>query len=167
MTLARKVAIDAAFSFADAGKAPERDTRTRTHERGRHERLGALERCRWLRCELARGPMRIRDLAPVRHLEKNRQIIRRFFRPISDAHRAFEGSHTELLIAGRQCKTMGRMRRATGTDEKREAQITIRIPQYLRDALDAEAARERRSIADLVIFALEDRYTTTKKKGGR
>ncbi len=62
---------------------------------------------------------------------------------------------------------MGRMRRATGTDEKREAQITIRIPQYLRDALDAEAARERRSIADLVIFALEDRYTTTKKKGGR
>lgn len=72
-----------------------------------------------------------------------------------------------MLNRRTQCKTMGRMKRATTSDDARTSQITIRLPQRLRDALDAEAERERRSIADLVIFALEDRYATTKRKGGK
>ena len=63
-----------------------------------------------------------------------------------------------------QRKTMGRM--APKTDEKRDHQLTIRIPKYLRDALDQEANKERRSVADIIVFMLEERFGS-KRKGGK
>ena len=53
----------------------------------------------------------------------------------------------------------------TKQSDKRDHQLTIRIPQWLRDELDKEAERERRSVADVVIFALEDRYK--RARGGK
>lgn len=73
-----------------------------------------------------------------------------------------------------RCKTMHPMGKA---DESiRDAQITIRIPRWLRDALESEAKEQRRSIADIVVFALEEKYEKKhlvrkavlgRKKGGK
>jgi hypothetical protein len=63
------------------------------------------------------------------------------------------------------------------TDEDiRDAQITIRIPRWMRAALEDEAKVARRSIADIVVFALEEKYERKhvvkklvlgRKKGGK
>lgn len=42
--------------------------------------------------------------------------------------------------------------------EARDHQLTIRIPQRIRDALDAQADRERRTVADIVNNLLEEHY---------
>ncbi len=65
-----------------------------------------------------------------------------------------------------RCKTIAGMAKQS---DKRDHQLTVRIPQYLRDELDREAERERRSVADIVVFILEDRYgkRSTKAKGGK
>ena len=66
------------------------------------------------------------------------------------------------------CKTLVDM---TGTHdaERRDHQLTVRIPQRLRDALDREALAERRSVADIIVFMLEARYGAAKRtrKGGK
>ncbi len=47
----------------------------------------------------------------------------------------------------------------------RDERITIRLPAALKTALEAEAERERRSIADIVIPVLEREFM--KKKGSK
>ena len=42
--------------------------------------------------------------------------------------------------------------------EHRDHQLTIRIPQRIRDALDAQAEAERRTVADVLNNLLEERY---------
>jgi hypothetical protein len=42
--------------------------------------------------------------------------------------------------------------------ETRDSQLTIRIPQRLRDAIDRECESEQRTAADVVVLALEERY---------
>jgi uncharacterized protein (DUF1778 family) len=49
--------------------------------------------------------------------------------------------------------------------EKRDQQLTIRIPRRLRDALDREAEADRRSVADIVVNMLEDRYAKRARAG--
>lgn len=46
-------------------------------------------------------------------------------------------------------------RKAGDRRELRDASITIRLPSSLRQAVDRMAERERRSVADIVIFAIE------------
>lgn len=41
---------------------------------------------------------------------------------------------------------------------RRNSQLTIRIPRRIRDALDAQASREHRTVADVVNNMLEERY---------
>lgn len=43
--------------------------------------------------------------------------------------------------------------------ELRDAQLTIRIPRRLRNAIGAQAEAERRTIADVLNNLLEDRYS--------
>jgi predicted HicB family RNase H-like nuclease len=57
------------------------------------------------------------------------------------------------------------MTRMTAPSDKRDYQLSVRIPSHLREALGHEAKRERRSIADLVVYMLEDRYA--KRKGAK
>jgi len=47
----------------------------------------------------------------------------------------------------------------------REERITIRIPTALKKALEREAERDRRSVADIVIPVLEAAFV--KKNAGR
>ena len=47
----------------------------------------------------------------------------------------------------------------------RDDRITIRLPAALKAALEAEAVRDRRSIADIVIPVLEREFM--KKKAGK
>jgi hypothetical protein len=64
-----------------------------------------------------------------------------------------------------------------GQDEdERHSQITIRIPTWMRKALEMEAHKERRSIADIIVFMLEAKFEKShslykalhsKKKGGK
>lgn len=49
--------------------------------------------------------------------------------------------------------------------EKRDHQLTIRIPKRLREALDREAEADRRSAADIVVNMLEDRYGRRTRRG--
>jgi predicted HicB family RNase H-like nuclease len=49
--------------------------------------------------------------------------------------------------------------------DKRDHQLTIRIPKRLREALDREAAADRRSVADIVVNMLEDRYGKRARGG--
>jgi hypothetical protein len=42
--------------------------------------------------------------------------------------------------------------------EPRDHQLTIRIPQRIRDAIGAQAEAERRTVADVVNNLLEERY---------
>jgi hypothetical protein len=58
---------------------------------------------------------------------------------------------------------MGRMPRRA---EKRDHQMTIRIPKRLRDSLNREAEEDRRSVADIVVNLLEDRYGR-RTRGGK
>lgn len=53
------------------------------------------------------------------------------------------------------------------TDQIRDSQITLRMPASLLDAIRSEAERERRSVADVIIFALEDRFPKRSRKGGK
>ena len=50
--------------------------------------------------------------------------------------------------------------------EKRDHQLTIRIPKRLREALDREAEADRRSAADIVVIMLEERYGR-RTRGGK
>lgn len=50
--------------------------------------------------------------------------------------------------------------------EKRDHQLTIRIPKRLREALDREAEADRRSAADIVVNMLEERYGR-RTRGGK
>lgn len=53
-------------------------------------------------------------------------------------------------------------RRAGGKRELRDASITIRIPSALREAVERVAERERRSIADVIVFAIENAVKGSK-----
>jgi hypothetical protein len=46
------------------------------------------------------------------------------------------------------------------TQEPRDHQLTLRIPQRIRKALDAQAKAERRSLADVLNNLLIERYPT-------
>jgi hypothetical protein len=41
------------------------------------------------------------------------------------------------------------------TAHKRDAQVTLRIPTWLRHEMALSAKRDRRSLADVIVFALE------------
>ncbi len=61
---------------------------------------------------------------------------------------------------------MKRMKRTPASDpNRREAQLTVRIPTYLREALDHDAETQRRSVADMIVFMLEAKYG--RAKGGK
>jgi hypothetical protein len=49
------------------------------------------------------------------------------------------------------------------TKERRDEKITIRLPGSLLKAIEAEAERDRRSVADVVVLALEDRFAKRRK----
>ena len=66
------------------------------------------------------------------------------------------------LSANLQCITMGRMARVV---EKRDHQLTIRLPKRLRDSLEREAEADRRSVADIVVNMIEDRYAKRARRG--
>jgi len=51
--------------------------------------------------------------------------------------------------------------------EPRNHQLTIRIPRRLRRALDQEAERERRTVADIINIVLEDRYPRRREAHSR
>jgi hypothetical protein len=62
------------------------------------------------------------------------------------------------------------------TEDVRDSQITIRIPTWVRKALEMEARTERRSIADIIVFTLEAKFEKShslvkvihsKPKGGK
>ena len=44
------------------------------------------------------------------------------------------------------------------TRKRRDNQLTVRIPQQLRDAIDVQAERERRTVADVVNNVMEAHY---------
>lgn len=67
------------------------------------------------------------------------------------------------LPAALQCITVEPMPRVA---DKRDEQLTIRIPKRLREALDREAEADRRSVADVVVNMLEDRYGK-RARGGK
>jgi predicted HicB family RNase H-like nuclease len=50
--------------------------------------------------------------------------------------------------------------------DKRDQQLTVRIPKRLREALDREAEADRRSVADVIVNMLEDRYGK-RARGGK
>lgn len=52
------------------------------------------------------------------------------------------------------------------TDELRDAKLTIRLPSALLEAIKREADRDRRSVADVIVFTLEDRFAK-RRKGGK
>ena len=53
------------------------------------------------------------------------------------------------------------------SQEPRNHQLTIRIPQRVRDAIAAQAEHERRSIADVVNNVLAERYPVPARKERR
>lgn len=55
---------------------------------------------------------------------------------------------------------------AKGT-ERRDARLTIRIPQSVKAELEREAERERRSVSDMIIIFVTDALASRKRKGGR
>ena len=48
---------------------------------------------------------------------------------------------------------------------KRDERISIRVPAVLKKALDRDAEQQRRTVADVVIFMLEERYAKHTKGG--
>jgi hypothetical protein len=53
------------------------------------------------------------------------------------------------------------------SQEARGHQLTIRIPQRIRDALDAQATRERRTVADVVNNMFEEHYPAERERRRR
>jgi predicted HicB family RNase H-like nuclease len=53
------------------------------------------------------------------------------------------------------------------SQERRDHQLTIRIPQRIRDAIGAQAEAERRSVADVVNNALATLYPAPAPKERR
>ena len=51
---------------------------------------------------------------------------------------------------------MRRSSQVTRDSERRDARITFRAPESLREALEREAAEQRRSISDVVTIILTD-----------
>jgi polysaccharide pyruvyl transferase WcaK-like protein len=53
-----------------------------------------------------------------------------------------------------------------GTD-LRDTRLTLRVPQSLKAAIEREARRDRRTVADVVIMTLEARFAprATRKEG--
>lgn len=47
--------------------------------------------------------------------------------------------------------------------ESRDCQLTLRLPQRLRAAIDREAEATMRSAADVVVLALEERYGAKRR----
>jgi uncharacterized protein (DUF1778 family) len=60
--------------------------------------------------------------------------------------------------------TMGAMPKEASV---RDARLSIRIPAGLKEAIERAAERERRSVADVVVFALEDAFLKRARKGGK
>lgn len=60
--------------------------------------------------------------------------------------------------------TMGAMPKETSI---RDTRLSVRIPARLKEAIERAAERERRSVADLVVFALEDAFLKRTRKGGK
>lgn len=44
--------------------------------------------------------------------------------------------------------------------------IGVRIPEWLREAIEEDAMKHRRSISDMVRLTLEEKYTEQAKKDG-
>ena len=53
------------------------------------------------------------------------------------------------------------------TRERRDDQLTIRVPRRIREAIDAQADRERRTSADVVNNILEAHYASSTRDGSR
>ena len=53
------------------------------------------------------------------------------------------------------------------SQERRNHQLTIRIPQRIRDAIAAQAEHESRSVADVVNNVLAERYPDPASKERR
>jgi hypothetical protein len=53
------------------------------------------------------------------------------------------------------------------SQELRDHQLTIRIPQRIRDALEAQADEERRTVADVINNLLEEHYPAKPREGAR
>ena len=51
--------------------------------------------------------------------------------------------------------------------EGRTARLSVRVPESLKLALEQEAVRDRRTLADVVIIMLTDGLAKDTKKGGR
>lgn len=51
--------------------------------------------------------------------------------------------------------------------ERRNHQLTIRIPRRIRDAIGVQADAERRSVADVINNILAEHFPTTPKRGQR
>ncbi len=49
--------------------------------------------------------------------------------------------------------------------EPKDARITVRIPQGLRAAIEREATKERRSVADMTVMLLTDALAKRTRKG--
>lgn len=66
--------------------------------------------------------------------------------------------------------TMGDTFSMTKGTERRTTRLSVRVPEALKAALEREAVRDRRTLADVVIFMLEDalaKRAKKTKKGGR
>lgn len=50
--------------------------------------------------------------------------------------------------------------------ERRTARLSVRVPESLKLALEREAERDRRTVADLLIIILERGLSARTKKGG-
>jgi hypothetical protein len=53
------------------------------------------------------------------------------------------------------------------SQELRDNQLTIRIPQRIRDMVEEQAARERRTVADVINNLLDERYPAPPREGAR
>lgn len=53
------------------------------------------------------------------------------------------------------------------SQERRDEQLTIRIPKRIREALEAQADQERRSVADVINNLLEEYYSAKPREGAR
>lgn len=49
--------------------------------------------------------------------------------------------------------------------ERRDARFTLRLPRRLRDPLEREAERERRTVSDLIAIVLEDHPAKCTREG--
>ena len=63
--------------------------------------------------------------------------------------------------------TMGDIGAMAKDIERRTARLSVRIPASLKVALEREALRDRRTLADVVIIMLSDTLSQRSKKGAR